>query len=147
MNFKDGYIALHSDLPRQLAYAPDQPLSTDEKGFFEAYHATGSLSVLKAEIEEDARTLFQESQDGDIDDDYACPDDVPRDGIARVRVYANGDAEFYDCPEYFDSKSGANIHPFESPVLTLTLAEIYRAYGENAPCTAGDSDEPNGPDF
>ncbi|MFG6084242.1 hypothetical protein ACEUZ9_000491 [Paracoccus litorisediminis] len=143
MKYKDGFLAEHADLPRQIGWAPHQPDTLDAEGFFTAYGAETSFETIKAEIDDHVKSTF-DAQEWDEEEgeepEYDSIDDVSRDTIHRARVFENGDVHFFACDE--DTQTGpANIGADESPIMILDRTQIYAAFGVDNPIAKPDYEQ------
>lgn len=132
MNYKDGFVAMHAELFRQLAFAPAQPESFDAEGFFAAYGGHETAETLREQIGSSVQSRFEDSQENEDEEDrFESIDDVEADALMRARVYDNGDLHIYDCDP--DHQGGPDIGPDEEPVESFCCANVYRPYGLDEP--------------
>lgn len=131
MNYKDGFIAMHSELEAQIAGAPfeDFPDGFSAERFFLNYHALETRSEMVAEIERDAASIFEASSLGYIEDTYSSLAEVPRDRLMRVRVFENGEIHTY--PD--NGQETPQIGDEEAADWILPRVSIYEDFGLEEP--------------
>ena len=98
----------------------------------QAYSGFETYSAAIADAEDTARSTFEASRNGDIDDDYESLDDVGRDTVLRVRVFDDGRVHVYDCAPGRVSET-ANISEDEEPIRKLTTDDVLRFTGSEMP--------------
>ncbi|MCE6958359.1 hypothetical protein LAZ40_04720 [Cereibacter sphaeroides] len=131
MRYKDGFILFAEDLPRQVAWAPDEDPVLTVEGWFEAYSGFETHSAAREDAEDTARARLEAVQRGDMQDTYESLDDVGRDTPMRARVHEDGTVDIYDCaPDHGDEPA---IGADEVPVFSLTPEQIYRDFGIASP--------------
>lgn len=136
MQFRDGFILTHADLPSQMAYAPSEetPDFTAD-GWFEAYSGFDTREEAFEDVEDTARSKFEAFERGDWGDVYNGLDDVPRDEVKRARVFENGTVALYDSGNPSDETCVIDAD-VEAPELVITAQRAYDDFGMSAPYEA-----------
>lgn len=128
---KDGFLLMHADLPRQLAWAPHPPEEATASGYAEAYGLHDALAPAREEALSSARDTFEAAQAGNIEDEYESLEDVPRDEPMLARVFANGNVFLYHLVQ--DQGEAPVIAEGAKPDVIKSMAEIYDDFGIKAP--------------
>lgn len=128
--YKDGFLLMHAELPRQLAWAPQPPEEATPDGFAKAYSLHEALSAALEDALSSARDTFKAAQAGDIDDEFDSLDDVPMDEPMLARVFGNGDVFLFHLPQ--GQGDAPVIAEGAQPDIIKSMAEIYEDFGIDA---------------
>lgn len=132
-NYIDCIILMHGELRGQLAWAPDRPEEATPAGWAEAYGSYESLKHATDAIEEEAQSVFEAAEAGDISDDYDSLEDVSRDVPHLARVFEDGVVHLYG--EALESDELPIIAADAQPDRIMEPEKIYGDFGLEVPTT------------